>query len=81
MYEIKKIILMQENNLSTGLPMENKTVSAMDFYAFRFMVRDNEFNPILKSKELFHQFAVDMYAKIEAKYSFTRCFKDRGKCR
>lgn len=41
-------------------------VSSMDFYAYRIMVRDGETNHILKCRQLFHQFIVDMYAKIES---------------
>ncbi|GBM05590.1 hypothetical protein AVEN_94849-1 [Araneus ventricosus] len=43
-----------------------KKTSAMDFYAFRLMFRTTNFNIILRYKELFHQFVVDMYAKIES---------------
>uniref|UniRef100_UPI00358F24BE uncharacterized protein n=1 Tax=Myxine glutinosa TaxID=7769 RepID=UPI00358F24BE len=38
----------------------------MDFYAHRFMVRGNSLNQLHRSQNLFHQFAVDMHAKIEA---------------
>lgn len=37
----------------------------MDFYAYRIMKRQNSDNHILKCRELFHQFIVDMYAKID----------------
>ena len=43
-----------------------KYVSCMDFYAYHFMIRDNSFNLLHRSQNLFHQFAVDMFAKIEA---------------
>ncbi|XP_075425538.1 uncharacterized protein LOC142465468 [Ascaphus truei] len=43
-----------------------KTVSAMDFYAYRLMIRDASQNHILHCRQLFHQFIVDMYAKIES---------------
>jgi hypothetical protein len=43
----------------------NPTVSAMNFYAYRIMVRDMNFNRILRATTLFHQFLVDMYTKIE----------------
>ncbi|XP_026471532.1 uncharacterized protein LOC113375801 [Ctenocephalides felis] len=43
-----------------------KKVSAMDFYCYRLMIRDNEENNILKCRQLFHQFMVDMYVKIES---------------
>ena len=42
-----------------------KKVSAMTFYAYRIMVRDDFFNTILKCRQLFHQYVVDMYVKIE----------------
>lgn len=37
----------------------------MNYYAYRFMLRNCEENHILKCRRLFHQYAVDMYAKIE----------------
>lgn len=37
----------------------------MDYYAHRLMIRANSTNHILKYRQLFHQFIVDMYAKIE----------------
>lgn len=37
----------------------------MNYYAYRLMVRENEENHILKCGKLFHQYVVDMYAKIE----------------
>lgn len=42
----------------------NKKVSAMNFYAHRIMIRND--NHILKYRQLFQQFVVDMYAKIES---------------
>ncbi len=44
----------------------SKKVSALDFYAYRTMVRTHDFNQLLRTKNLFHQFLVDIYAKIEA---------------
>jgi len=38
----------------------------MDYYAYRIMIRAQQSNHILKCRELFHQFIVDMYAKIES---------------
>lgn len=38
----------------------------MDYYAYRIMLRQEESNHLLKCCELFHQFIVDMYAKIES---------------
>lgn len=43
----------------------NKKVSSKDFYAHRLMIRQNVENHILGCRELFHQFVVDMYAKVE----------------
>ncbi|XP_039282934.1 uncharacterized protein LOC120351055 [Nilaparvata lugens] len=43
----------------------NKKCSSMNFYAYRLMIRMNEDNHILKFRQLFHQYLVDMYAKIE----------------
>ena len=44
----------------------NKKCSAMHYYSYRLMIRQDEENYILKCRELFHQFVVDMYAKIES---------------
>uniref|UniRef100_A0A182NCC1 ATP-dependent DNA helicase n=1 Tax=Anopheles dirus TaxID=7168 RepID=A0A182NCC1_9DIPT len=43
-----------------------KKVSSMDFYRYRLMVREGENKHILHCRQLFHQFVVDMYAKIES---------------
>ena len=43
----------------------NKKVSAMNYYSYRLMIRQNADNYILKCRQLFHQYVVDMYAKIE----------------
>ena len=59
---------------ATKKPVDNeKKVSAMDFYAYRMMVRTGTANHILRCRQLFHQFVVDMYAKIESeRLSFLR---------
>ncbi|GFX71443.1 helitron_like_N domain-containing protein [Trichonephila clavipes] len=44
----------------------NKKVSAMNYYAYRMMIRENADNHILKCRQLFQQYIVDMYAKIES---------------
>ncbi|XP_014774554.1 uncharacterized protein LOC106872177 [Octopus bimaculoides] len=44
----------------------SKTASCMDFYSYRFMTRPNDFSTLHRSRELFHQFAVDMAAKMES---------------
>jgi hypothetical protein len=41
-------------------------VTAMDFYVYRIMTRVGEDNHLLRCRQLFHQFIVDMYAKIES---------------
>lgn len=43
----------------------HKKVSAMNYYAYRLMIREGEVNHILMCQRLFHQYAVDMYVKIE----------------
>lgn len=43
----------------------HKKVSAMNFYSYRLMIRQNEVNHILYCRRLFNQYVVDMYAKIE----------------
>ncbi|XP_075977347.1 uncharacterized protein LOC142977354 [Anticarsia gemmatalis] len=43
----------------------NKNLSAMNYYAYRLMIRTHEENVILKCRRLFQQFAVDMYVKVE----------------
>ncbi|GFW42940.1 helitron_like_N domain-containing protein [Trichonephila clavipes] len=51
----------------------NKKCSAMNYYSYRLMVRENEDNHILKWRQLFHQYMVDIYAKIETEHLiFTR---------
>lgn len=42
-----------------------KTVSASQFYAFKIMERNEHINYLLRFRNLFNQFLVDMYAKIE----------------
>lgn len=37
----------------------------MNYYAYRIMIRQNEKKHILQCRQLYHQFVVDMYAKIE----------------
>ncbi|GFW73040.1 helitron_like_N domain-containing protein [Trichonephila clavipes] len=44
----------------------NKKVSAMNYYVYRMMIRENADNHILKCRQLFHQYIVDMYAKLES---------------
>jgi len=56
--------VMQINSV-TGAATTKK-VSSMDYYAYRIMIRAQQSNHILKCRELFHQFIVDMYVKIES---------------
>ena len=53
-------------NPQTGNPQPQKTVSAMDFYAYHLMIRKTNFNTLLRYWRLFNQFLVDMYVKIES---------------
>ena len=50
---------------STKTPTTKK-VSAMAFYAYRIMIRGGSINHIVRYRQLFHQFIMDMYAKIES---------------
>ncbi|XP_076299348.1 uncharacterized protein LOC143218189 [Lasioglossum baleicum] len=43
-----------------------KRVSCMNFYAHRIMIRSQQCNHILKCRQLFQQYIVDMYAKVES---------------
>lgn len=38
----------------------------MDFYAYRIMIKSDKRNHILECRQLFNQFIVDMYAKLES---------------
>ncbi|GIY53439.1 helitron_like_N domain-containing protein [Caerostris extrusa] len=42
----------------------NKKVSSMCYYAYRLMIRNNQDNYILRYRQLYHQYVVDIYAKI-----------------
>ena len=42
-----------------------KKMSMLQFYAFRIMQRDGDFNILLRAGELSNQFIVDVFAKIE----------------
>ena len=50
----------------TRLPVATKTVSSKDFYAYRLMYREHDFNLLLRCQTLFQQYCTDMYAKIES---------------
>ncbi|KAG2203527.1 hypothetical protein INT46_011432 [Mucor plumbeus] len=54
------------NSKSISTPEnEGSRVSAMDYYSFRLMVRPNNGNLLHLFGKLFHQYIVDMYAKME----------------
>ncbi|GFV46446.1 helitron_like_N domain-containing protein [Trichonephila clavipes] len=38
----------------------------MDFYAYYMMLREHDFNLLLRTRQLFHQFLVGMYIKVES---------------
>ena len=38
----------------------------MNFYAYHLMIRENNFNTLLRYRQLLNQFLVDMYVKIES---------------
>jgi len=52
-------------NRATNKEM-NKKCSAMLYYSYRLMIRQDEDNYILKCRQLLQQYVVDMYAKIES---------------
>ncbi|GBM34880.1 hypothetical protein AVEN_146623-1 [Araneus ventricosus] len=56
---------LKHTNPDTGLTT-NKKISAMEFYAFRIMTRTESSNHILLYRQPFHQYKVDMHAKIES---------------
>ena len=51
-------------NPATGEPSLKK-VSCMDFYSYRMMLRATNTNHLLNCRQVFSQFVVDMYAKVE----------------
>eukprot|EP00106_Octopus_bimaculoides_P009294 XP_014776736.1 PREDICTED: uncharacterized protein LOC106873752 [Octopus bimaculoides] len=48
----------------------SKNVSCMEFYSYRLMTRGNSMNHLHCSRDLFYQFVVDIYTKMESE----RCF-------
>lgn len=54
-------------NRITG-EVTNMKCSAMKYYSYQLMIQENEDNPILKCCQLFNQYIVDMFAKIETEY-------------
>ena len=47
-------------------PNTRQTVTCKQFYSFHFMERFGTFNLLTRCRDLYQQFAVDMYAKIQA---------------
>ncbi|KIH45048.1 hypothetical protein ANCDUO_24917 [Ancylostoma duodenale] len=56
---------LKQTDPRTG-SLTSKKISAKDFYASRIMMRDASSDHLLRCRQLFHQFIVDMYAKIES---------------
>ena len=50
----------------TGNALPGKKTSSMQFYCFRLMVRNDMYNHLFYFRHLFHQFLVDMFAKIDS---------------
>ena len=59
-----------EDGYRFGIPLSNrernKTVTCLEFYSYHFMFREENFNLLHRSCDLFNQFAVDMFAKIQS---------------
>ncbi|XP_046868470.1 uncharacterized protein LOC124460918 [Drosophila willistoni] len=58
-------LTIKQYDPNTGDYRNNK-VSSMNYYAHRIMVRQHQDNYILRYRQLFHQYIVDMYAKVES---------------
>lgn len=50
---------------NTRVPLQ-KTVSCMNYYCYRIMERQNNFNMLLRYGMLLNQYLVDQYSKIES---------------
>ena len=64
---VKMVTILAFHRL-TQTPMKNtleQQFSSSDFYAYRFMVRENSVNALLRSNSLLSQYVVDMFAKVE----------------
>lgn len=66
-----------QTDSTTEMPVNGKKVSAMNFYAYRMMVRAGTANHILRCRQLFYQFVVDMYAKIESERLLYVCLHQK----
>ena len=54
----------RQKNPQTNV-ITTKKITMLQFYAFRLMQRDGDFNTLLRAGKLSHQFIVDVFAKIE----------------
>ncbi|XP_065835787.1 uncharacterized protein [Oscarella lobularis] len=54
----------RQKNPQTNV-ITTKKMTMLQFYAFRLMQRDGDFNTLLRAGKLSHQFIVDVFAKIE----------------
>ncbi|XP_029635065.1 uncharacterized protein LOC115210602 [Octopus sinensis] len=62
----------------TILTLLDKKVSCKAFYAYRLMVRENDFNLLLRCHSLTNQFLVDMYCKVESeRLKYIRSHQDQ----
>ena len=68
----------QLRQINPGTGQETgRSISCKEFYAYHFMVRD-QFNQVLRFKQVTSQFMVDMYAKIETeRLGFLRRNQDK----
>jgi hypothetical protein len=57
-------INIKQQDPATGAKT-NKNVSSKDYYAYRLMIKCDQ-DVILRCRELYQQFMVDMYVKIES---------------
>ena len=55
-----------QNIPKTGMPNLAKKVSCNDFYSYMLMIRESNINYLLLYREVYLQFLVDMYAKVES---------------
>lgn len=62
------IFIKGEDGYCLNIPQQNsprnKTVTCMQFYAYRIMIKQNSFNTLHHFRNLFNQYCVDMMAKI-----------------
>lgn len=65
--EIKLLLVFIKKSLTfINFPgAETNKVSAMNFYAYRLMIRQDVDNHLLRFRRLLQQYCVDMYVKIE----------------